>query len=113
MYDKKKKRYLRKTNHAGGIEGGMSNGEDIILRAAMKPIATLAKPLCSVNVRTKKRVKAQVERADVCVVPSAGVIGENMCAIAIAKAMTEKFGGDSLGEMKRNYEGYLKAVRRL
>jgi len=91
----------------------MSNGEDIILRAAMKPIATLKKALLSVDVRTKKNVKAQVERADVCVVPSAGVIGENVCAIAIASAMTEKFGGDSLGEMKRNYEGYTNAIRRL
>ncbi|MBL7158422.1 MAG: chorismate synthase [Candidatus Omnitrophica bacterium] len=113
VYDRKKKRYLRKTNRAGGIEGGMSNGEDIILRAAMKPIATLKKALLSVDVRTKKNVKAQVERADVCVVPSAGVIGESVCAIAIAGAMTEKFGGDSLSEMKRNYEGYLKAVSRL
>ncbi len=113
FFDKKIRKFTRKTNNAGGIEGGISNGEDIVLRAAMKPIATLKKPLDSVNIRTKKKTKAQVERADVSVVPAAGVIAENVCAIEIACAMTEKFGGDSLDEMKRNYEGYVKEMRKI
>ena len=112
-YNKKLKQFLRKTNNAGGIEGGITNGENIVLRAAMKPIATLAKPLDSVNIKTKKNHKAQVERADVCVVPSSGVIAESMCALEIAKAMQEKFGGDSLGEMKRNHSSFLNAVKRM
>jgi chorismate synthase len=105
------KGFWRKTNHAGGIEGGMSNGEPIIARCAMKPIPTLSKPLHSVNIRTKNAAKAQVERADVCAVPAASVVGEAQVAITLAKAMTEKFGGDSLPEMKRNFSGYLKQVR--
>jgi chorismate synthase len=111
LYDKKRG-YYRKTNNAGGIEGGMTNGEDIIVKAVMKPIATLRKPLASVNIKTKKAVKATVERSDACAVPAAGVIGENVVAIEVANAMLEKFGGDSLGEMLRNYEGYLAQVRR-
>ena len=78
----------------------------------MKPIATLRKPLGSVNIKTKSKSKAQVERADVCVVPSSGVIAESVSAIEIAKAMSDKFGGDSLGEMKRNFEGYIKEVKK-
>ncbi|MBN1526742.1 MAG: chorismate synthase [Candidatus Omnitrophica bacterium] len=111
FYDKKKGFY-RKTNNAGGIEGGMTNGEDIIIRATMKPISTLRRPLASVNIRTKKPIKATVERSDVCAVPAAGVIGEAVTAIEIANAMLGKFGGDSVDEMKRNFKGYVKQVRR-
>lgn len=111
FYDKKSKRFYRKTNNAGGIEGGMTNGEEIIIRAAMKPIPTLIKPLRSVDVLTKKPFKASVERSDVCAVPAAGVVGEAVVAFEIANAMIEKFGGDSLSEMKRNYNGYMKYVR--
>ncbi|RLE13636.1 chorismate synthase, partial [Candidatus Aerophobetes bacterium] len=107
----KEKGFYRLTNRAGGIEGGMSTGEPLILRAAMKPISTLGKPLRSVDIVTKKEVKAGKERSDVCVVPAASVIGEAVVAIEIAKAMREKFGGDSLDEMKRNYYSYLNYLR--
>ncbi|MDD5354182.1 MAG: chorismate synthase, partial [bacterium] len=100
------------TNRAGGIEGGMSNGETIVLRASMKPIATLMKPLHSVDLRTGKAAKATVERSDVCAVPAAGVIAENVVAFELARSMQEKFGGDSLREMKRNYHGYMEQIRR-
>lgn len=106
-YDQTKKRFFHKTNRAGGIEGGMSNGEDVIIRAAMKPIATLYKPLKSVNILTKESELATVERADTCRVPSASVIAEAVVAIEIGKAFLEKFGGDSLEETIRNYQGYL------
>ncbi len=111
FYDKRKGFY-RKTNNAGGIEGGMTNGEDIVIDAVMKPISTLKRPLASVDIRTKKAVSATVERSDVCAVPAAGVIGEAVSAIEIANAMTEKFGGDSVAEMRRNYEGYLSQIRK-
>ena len=107
----KERGFYRLTNRAGGIEGGMSTGEPLILRAAMKPISTLGKPLRSVDVVTKKEVKAGKERSDVCVVPAASVIGEAVVAIEIAKAMREKFGGDSLDEMKRNYSSYLNYLK--
>jgi chorismate synthase len=103
--------FYRKTNMAGGIEGGMSNGENIVLRAAMKPIPTLMKPLRSVDVLSKKPFKASVERSDVCAVPAAGVVAEAVAAFEIASAMIEKFGGDSIDEMKRNHDGYLKHLR--
>ena len=106
------KGFYRKTNNAGGIEGGITNGEDIVLRAAMKPISTLMKPLDSVDIKTKKKVKAEVERADVCAVPSCGVVCEAVSALEIANAMIEKFGGDSVEEMKRNFRGYMEQVRR-
>jgi len=111
FYDKKSKRFYRKTNNAGGIEGGMTNGEEIIIRAAMKPIPTLMKPLSSVDITTKKPFKASIERSDVCAVPAAAVVGEAVVAFEIANAMIEKFSGDSLSEMKRNYNGYMKYVR--
>jgi len=107
----KKSAFRRKTNNAGGIEGGISNGEDIVVKVAMKPIATLKKPLESIDIKTKKSTKAQVERADVCAVPACGVIAEAVAIIEIANAMIEKFGGDSLGEMKRNFNGYIKQVK--
>lgn len=112
-YDRADRKFERSSNNAGGIEGGISNGEDIVLRSAMKPIATLLKPLNSVNIKSKRRAKAQVERADVCVVPAAAVIAESASAIEIARVMTEKFGGDSLTEMRRNYEGYIRQVKEM
>ncbi len=102
----KKEGFYRKTNMAGGIEGGMSNGETIVLRAAMKPIPTLYKPLRSVDMASKKPFKASIERSDACAVPAAGVVAEATAAFEIASAMIEKFGGDSIEEMKRNYHGY-------
>lgn len=102
------RRFFRKTNNAGGIEGGMSNGEPIVLKAAMKPIPTLYKPLRSVDMVTKKPFKAAVERSDVCAVPSASVIGEAVVAIEIANAFLDKFGGDSVIEIDRNYRAYLE-----
>ena len=104
--------FFRKTNNAGGIEGGMTNGEDIRIRAAMKPIATLSKPLLSVNIKTKKPFKATVERSDTCAVPAAGVIGESVVAVEIANALIGKFGGDSVAEMRRNFDGYIEQVKR-
>lgn len=103
--------YFRQTNNAGGIEGGISNGEDIILSACMKPISTLMKPLDSVNVATKKAAEAAVERSDTCVVEAAGVVAESACAYVLADAFLEKFGSDSLKDIKANYKNYLKRVR--
>ena len=103
--------YFHKTNHAGGIEGGMTNGADLVVRLTMKPISTLARPLASVNMKTKKMEKADFERSDVCAVPAGSVIGEALVAYTLADAFLEKFGGDSLGEIRRNYEGYLKHIR--
>ncbi|MBE0477729.1 chorismate synthase [Candidatus Aerophobetes bacterium] len=103
--------FYRLSNRAGGIEGGMTTGEPLVLRVAMKPISTLAKPLRSVDIVSKKEVAATKERSDVCAVPAASVIGEAVCAIEIAKAMREKFGGDSLEEMRKNYLSYMEYVR--
>jgi len=111
IYYEKKRGFYRKTNRAGGIEGGLSNGEPIIIRGYMKPISTLLSPLDSVDIITKKKAKAIVERADICVVPSGGVIGEAVSAFEIAWAMREKFGGDSLLEMKRNYRAYIQSLK--
>jgi chorismate synthase len=112
IFHDRRKGFFRKTNNAGGIEGGITTGADIVVQAVMKPIATLRKPLSSVNIKTKKAVQAAVERSDVCAVPAAGIIGESVCAIEIANAMIEKFGGDSIGEMKRNFMGYLEQIRK-
>jgi len=98
------------TNYAGGIEGGISNGEEIIVRAAVKPIATLAKPLSSIDLRSGEIAKAHYERSDICVVPAAGVIGEAMLAIILADACLEKFGGDNLKETLANYHNYLASL---
>jgi chorismate synthase len=98
------------TNRAGGIEGGISNGQDIVVRAVVKPIATLAKPLSSIEVRTGRKSEAHYERSDVCVVPAAGVIGEAMVAIVLADACLEKFGGDNLKETLGNYRSYLDSI---
>lgn len=102
--------YGRSTNHAGGIEGGMSNGEPIVVRAVMKPIPTLGDGLKTVDIETKEGTTALSERSDICAVPAAAVIGEAMVALELAKAASEKFGGDSIVEFKRNVEGYLKQI---
>jgi len=98
------------TNRAGGIEGGISNGEDIIVKAAVKPIATLTSPLPSIDLRSGEKVKAHYERSDICVVPSAGVIGEAMLAIVLADACLKKFGGDNLKETLENYRNYSRNI---
>ncbi|MBM4055170.1 MAG: chorismate synthase [Planctomycetes bacterium] len=100
--------FKRLTNNAGGIEGGISNGEDIVARAFMKPIPTLKKPLKSVDLLTKEPVEASYERSDICAVPAASVVCEAMVAFEIARAFTEKFGRDSIEEIKRNYNGYIE-----
>ncbi len=104
--------FYRKTNYAGGIEGGVTNGMPIILRAAMKPIPTLKRPLHSVDIITKEPVEAAYERSDVCAVPAAGVIGEAMVALTIADAFLEKFGGDSITETKHNYDSYIEQIKK-
>ena len=110
IYDKKSG-FSHRTNNAGGLEGGITNGEPVIVRIAMKPIATLGKPLSTVDIKTKKKIAAQVERHDVCAVHAASVVAEAVLAFVIADAMSEKFGGDSLNEMKRNFDGYIKQVK--
>ncbi|MBZ5727105.1 MAG: chorismate synthase [Acidobacteriia bacterium] len=104
--------FFRGANRAGGLEGGMTNGEDVLVRAMLKPISTLRRPLESVDFATREPALAAYERSDVCVVPAAGVIGEAMVALVLAQAFLEKFGGDSLAETRRNYDGYLEQVRR-
>lgn len=99
--------YCRTTNRAGGIEGGISNGEPIVVRAAVKPIATLGRPLPSIDLHSGKATKAHLERSDICVVPAAGIIGEAMLAIVLASAMLEKFGGDHLKETLANFNSYI------
>ena len=111
IYYAKNKGYFRKTNNAGGIEGGVSNGQDIILRACMKPISTLLKPLDSVNINTGRSAKAAVERSDICAVESAGVVAESAVAYVLAGALLEKFGGDCLGDIKQAYRNYLKRIK--
>lgn len=105
--------FYRRTNHAGGIEGGVTNGENLVLRAAMKPIPTLYRPLQSVDLITKKPSEASVERSDVCAVPAACVIGEAVVAWELARACLEKCGGDSLAELKDNWDQYLSYVRQV
>lgn len=102
--------FLRKTNHAGGLEGGITNGQPIVVRVAMKPIATLYQPKPSVDIQTKEPFEATVERSDICTVPAAGVVGEAVIAYEMANAMLEKFGGDTLEEMKRNFDAYQEYV---
>jgi chorismate synthase len=103
--------FLRKSNHAGGIEGGITNGMPLVVRAAMKPIPTQAKPLRSVDIKTKEQVRAAYERSDVCAVPAAGVIGEAMVALILADVFLDKFGGDSIGETAGNFASYLSYVK--
>lgn len=110
FYSEDRGAFSRTTNNAGGIEGGMTNGEVVIARAVMKPIPTLMKPLRSVDIITKKPESASTERSDVCAVPAVSVIGEAVVAFGIARCFMEKFGGDSINEVTRNYDGYLKQV---
>jgi chorismate synthase len=105
-YDALARRFTRPTNRAGGLEGGMTNGEPVVCRVAMKPIATLKKALTSVDVVTKEAYEAAFERSDVCAVAAASVVGEAMVCVAMADALLEKFGGDSMRELARNVEGY-------
>ena len=110
-YDREERRFARGANRAGGLEGGITNGQDVLVRGLLKPISTLRRPLESVDLPTREPALAAYERSDVCVVPAAGVIGEAMVAMVLAQAFLEKFGGDSLGETRRNFEGYLEQVR--
>jgi chorismate synthase len=110
-YDREERRFARGANRAGGLEGGITNGQDVLVRGLLKPISTLRRPLDSVDLPTREPALAAYERSDVCVAPAAGVIGEAMVAIVLAQAFLEKFGGDSLGETRRNFEGYLQQVR--
>jgi chorismate synthase len=110
-YDAAARAFTRPSNRAGGLEGGITNGEPVVCRAAMKPISTLRRALPSVDVRTKEAFSAAFERSDVCAVPAASVIGEAMVAITLAGALMEKLGGDSLGEVVRNLEGYRGQIR--
>jgi chorismate synthase len=103
--------FTRSRNNAGGIEGGVSNGEDIRVRGYLKPISTLRRPLQSVDFATREPVKAAYERSDVCVVPAAGVAAESMVALTLARCVLEKFGGDSMREALRNFKGYLEQLR--
>jgi len=102
-------RFTRQTNNMGGIEGGMSNGEDIVCRVFHKPISTLGNPAKTVDIATRRPAPATVERSDICAVPRAGVISEAMLALVLGQAMTEKFGGDHIDEMKRNFQAYVKS----
>lgn len=103
--------YIRKTNNAGGLEAGMTNGQTLVLRAAMKPISTLRKPLASINLQTKEPETAAYERSDVCALAAASVIVENVVAFTVAQAVIEKFGGDSLTEMKSRFQQWLELAR--
>jgi chorismate synthase len=103
--------YIRPTNNAGGLEAGMTNGQPIVLRAAMKPISTLRKPLESINLATKEPENAAYERSDVCALAAASVIVENVVALTVAKAFVEKFGGDSLTEMQARYKTFQELAR--
>jgi chorismate synthase len=105
--------FTRKSNNAGGLEGGMTNGQPVIVRGAKKPIATLMKPLESVDLNTKESSKAAYERSDACAVPAASVIMENVVAFEIARAFVEKFAGDSMTELRANYDNYLATARKL
>jgi chorismate synthase len=104
-------RFTRARNNAGGVEGGVSNGEDLVVRGYLKPISTLRRPLESADLATHEPALAAYERSDIAVVPAAGVIGEAMVALVLAGAMIEKFGGDSMPEVQRNYRGYLEQVK--
>lgn len=110
-YNREQREFTRGANRAGGLEGGMTNGQDLLVRGLLKPISTLRRPLESVDLTTREPALAAYERSDVCVVPAAGVIGEAMVAIVLAQAFLEKFGGDSLVETRRNFEGYKEQVR--
>ena len=109
-YDKPARKFRRSSNRAGGLEGGITNGEDVVLRGFLKPISTLRKALGTADMVTKEPVQAAYERSDWCVVPAGGVAGEAMVALVLADAFLQKFGGDSLAEMQRNFEGYGRQI---
>lgn len=109
-YDGEKKRFQRSSNRAGGIEGGITNGENVVVRGYLKPISTLRRALGSADLNSKASIKAAYERSDICVVPAAGVIAEAMVGYVLAEAFLEKFGGDSLEETRRNFQGYQKQL---
>jgi chorismate synthase len=110
-FDAAERRFTRHSNNSGGTEGGMSTGEPLRVRVAFKPISTLMQPLKSVDIRTKQETEGTIERSDVCAIPAAAVIAESVVAFELANAFLEKFGGDSLAEITRNYQGYLEQVR--
>ena len=110
-YNREEHEFTRGANRAGGLEGGITNGQDILVRGLLKPISTLRRPLESVDLATREPALAAYERSDVCVVPAAGVIGEAMTALVLAQACVEKFGGDSLDETKRNFDHYIEQVK--
>jgi chorismate synthase len=103
--------FTRPSNHAGGLEGGITNGQDVVVRGYIKPISTLRRPLKSVDFASREPVKAAYERSDVCVVPAGGVAAEAMVAITLAGAVLEKFGGDSMAETRRNFDAYCQQLR--
>lgn len=105
-------RLSHQTNRAGGLTGGVTNGEAIVVHGFMKPISTLLRPLPTVDLKTGEAARAHYERSDICVVPAAGVVGEAMVALVLASALLEKFGGDSMAELRRNVDGYLAGLRR-
>jgi chorismate synthase len=109
-YDKSAKRFRRSSNRAGGLEGGITNGEDVVVRGYLKPISTLRRALGTADMVTKEPVQAAYERSDWCVVPAAGVVGETMVALVLADAFLQKFGGDSLAEARRNFENYGRQI---
>jgi chorismate synthase len=109
-YDAARRRFARSSNRAGGLEGGITNGQDIVVRGYLKPISTLRRPLLTADLKTKEAVQAAYERSDVCVVPAGGVVAEAMVALELAGALLEKFGGDSLGETRRNFDGYQRQL---
>jgi chorismate synthase len=107
---KRTKFFYRQTNNAGGLEGGVTNGEDIVIRGCCKPLSTLMQPLKTVDIRTKEQKEAIVERSDVCVVPTYGIVAESMVALVLASAFMEKFGGDNMEEIEKHYQMYLESV---
>ncbi len=109
-YDKSVRKFRRASNRAGGLEGGITNGEDVVIRGFLKPISTLRKPLGTADMVTKEPVQAAYERSDWCVVPAGGVAGEAMVALVLADAFLQKFGGDSLAEMRRNFNSYAQQI---
>ena len=111
QYQREERRFTRGANRAGGLEGGITNGQDVVLRGFLKPISTLRRPLESVDLTTREPALAAYERSDVCAVPAAGVVAEAMTAFVLAQAFLEKFGGDSLSETRRNFQGYVEQVK--
>ena len=111
IYFEKDAGWSRRTNRAGGLEGGVTNGQELVVRAFMKPISTLRKGLPSVDVDSREPERSQWERSDITAVPACGVVCESMLAITLADAMREKFGGDSLEEMTRNFRAFVEAAR--